>query len=514
MDNLNKKKFNDKVQLITISHNGVVSFTDSNLFNSVVVGDLIYELHPFFEIIKSLLSTYTPANNEFSFPCVHLTMGSASKERICDVNITVELAEIHVVIFDYTTTYKELNKISQERNESIIKNQELVFSNKLLLEKESFKNDFIANINHEVSTPITSIKGFLDLLKKTDLSYEQEELIQIILRESEHLERIFSDMLDLSKIEMGAFKLLEEPFDLIELIDSIVESYKHIAKENALEFKVDIDTKLNAKMIGDKTRIYQIINNLLNNSFKYTEKGFVKFKVSKKGGKYKKQIVQFEIEDSGIGIDKENQATIFEAFVQHNDKGEGSGLGLHVVKSLVHLMKGTVEVESELGKGTKFTLDVRLRHDIADNEKKKAPNVKLKAPKSGRYRVLLVENKRSTQYLITRLLLNQGCFFVDVVSSAEEAIKAIENRTYDLLILDIKLTGMSGFDLALKIRKDYADEFIKDIPILGISAIKTLNIENLCAINGIDSFLAKPFSEELLVGKITKLFKRKGKQYS
>ncbi len=514
MSNSNKERFNNKVQLITTNHNGIVSYTDLNLFNNVSQGDIIYDLHPFFEIIKSLLQTYTPTNNEFSFPCVHLTMGSSSKERICDVNITIELAEIHVIIFDYTETYQELNRISQERNESIIKNQELVFSNKLLLEKESFKNDFIANINHEVSTPITSIKGFLDLLRKTDLSYEQDELVQIILRESEHLERIFGDMLDLSKIETGSFKLLDEPFDLKDLIQSIVESYKHIAEENALEFKVDIDTKLNPKMIGDKTRIYQIVNNLLNNAFKYTEKGFVKFKVSKKGGKYKKQIVEFEIEDSGIGIGEENQVTMFEAFVQHNDKGEGSGLGLHVVKSLVHLMKGTIDVESELGKGTKFTLDIRLRHDIEDNDKKESPKLKLKLPKSGRYRVLLVENKRSTQYLITRLLLNQGCFFVDVVSSAEEAIKAIENRVYDLLILDIKLTGMSGFDLALKIRKEYADEFIKDIPILGISAIKTLNIENMCAVNGIDSFLAKPFSEELLVGKITKLFKRKGKNIS
>ncbi|WP_010522208.1 ATP-binding response regulator [Aquimarina agarivorans] len=511
MGDSNKRKFNDKVQLITCNHTGVVSFSDANLFTSVSEGDSIYDLHPFFEIVKGLQQTYSPNDNEFSFPCVHLAIGSVTEERICDINVTIELSEIHVVIFDYSAAYKKLNKISQERNESIIRNQELEFSNKLLLEKESFKNDFIANINHEVSTPITSIKGFLDLLKKTDLSYEQEELIQIIIRESEYLERIFGDMLDLSKIETGSFQLLEEPFDLIELIDSIVDSYKHIAEENALEFEVNIDSKLNAQMVGDKTRIYQIVNNLLNNSFKYTEEGFVKFKVSKIGGKYKKQIVQFEVEDSGIGVDKEHQASMFEAFVQHNDKGEGSGLGLHVVKNLVHLMKGKIAVESELGKGTKFVLDIRLRHNLGTNEKESTPIPKLEIPKSGRYRVLVVENKRSTQYLITRLLLNQGCFFVDVVSTAEEAIKAIEHRTYDLLILDIKLGAMSGFDLAVKIRKEYSDEFIKDVPILGISAIKTLNIENLCAINGIDSFLAKPFSEELLMGKITKLFKRKGK---
>lgn len=505
----NEKRFYKNVQLITTNLEGAITHSDVNLFPSWKEKTSIYDAHPFFEIIRTIIDPALENNNPSIFQCIHLK-GNDSPNRICDVTISIELAEINVTIFDYTRAYEDLNRVSQERNESIIRTQELAFTNKVLLEKEAFKNEFIANINHEITTPMASIQGFLELLEKTELDYEQEELIKIINKESDHLKRIFNDMLDLSKIELGSFKLLEENFDLVDLLNSIANSYKHITAENALDFIVEIDPKINNEAYGDKTRIYQVINNLLNNAIKYTESGSINFSATKTGGKNRKQIIQIVVQDTGIGIAKENQESIFEAFTQFNENGEGSGLGLHVVNKLVALMGGNVKLESDVNKGTKFIIELKVKHP-KEKIKKKSKKYTLNLKKDQKYRALVVENKLSTQYLIMKFLLNEGAFFVDIVGSAEEAIKAIENRKYDLMISDIKLPKMSGLELSKILRENYADDFIKEIPILAVSALNMPNIKNMCAANGINSFLKKPFTQDVFIGKIAKMLNRQDK---
>lgn len=496
-----KQRFYKNVQLITINLEGIITYSDKSLFPNWKESVSIYDTHPFFEIIKTFQEDNDDENNQHVFPCVHLN------NKICDITISIEIDEIIVTIFDYTRAYEDLNKISQERNESIIKAQELAFTNKILLEKEAFKNEFIANINHEIASPITSIKGFLELLAKTELNYEQEELVKIIRKEGEYLTRIFEDMLDLSKIQLGNFSLIQEPFNLVDLFGAIENSYKHITEENALDFKVDIDSKIKGEVVGDKTRIYQVVNNLLNNSIKYTEEGQISLSVKKTEGKRRKQKIEIIVEDTGIGIAQKDLNKIFDAFTQINDNGEGSGLGLHVVKKLVSLMGGTIQVESEVDKGTKFTVSLSFKNNETDSKKTPVKNI-LKLKKDQKYRALVVENKLSTQYLVMKFLLEEGAFFVDIVPSAEDAIKSIENRNYDLIITDIKLSGMSGLELSKKIRENYADSFIKELPILAISSINAPNIKNLCAANGINSFLQKPFSQEAFVQKIIKLLNK------
>ena len=501
MENENQKKFYKKVQLVTVDKSGVIIYSDANLFKWNV-GSSIYDAHAFFSIIDSLKDEDHSKENEFTFPCVHLNE-EEGLERICDITFTVSLGETNIVIFDYTQAYLELNKISQERNESMIKTQELEFTNRLLVEKENFKNDFIASINHELATPLTSIKGFLELLEKTKLDYEQEELVRIIKTESDHLQNIFGDMFDISRIESGGFKLEEAPFDLKELFDTIVNSNRGPIEEQALDFIVEIDSKLNTELIGDKTRLYQIINNLLNNALKYTDEGVVKFSIKRLGGKNKRQKVAIVIEDSGIGISKEDKDAIFEPFSQLNPNMKGSGLGLNIVRSLVGLMDGDIDLESKVGKGSKFTIELSLRN-AADEEVEEEKNSYV-LPKGKKYRILIVENQLNTQYLLLKILLPQGNFFVDAVSSGEAAIKAIENRAYNLIISDIKLEELSGFQLAQRIRNHYGDKVIKDIPILGMSALRAPNMTNKAISAGMDAFLSKPFSEKQLLKKVNRL---------
>jgi len=498
----NNKRFIDRVQLISIDSKGNIENSDANLFPSWDIGVSIFEAHPFFEIIKSLQEQVTPILNEFSFPCVHLSEED-SAERICDVSITFDLSETHIVIFDYSQAYLELNIISQQRNDSVIKSQELEFSNKLLLEKEKFKNNFIAKINHELATPLTSIKGFIELLEKTDLDYEQEELSRIIKNEASHLQTIFSDMLDISRIELGEFKLNKESFDLLKLLQDIKESYSITTKDKLLDFEVKIDKKINPLVYTDKTRIYQIVTNLLNNSIKYTDEGNITLEVSKISGKNRKQEIEIRVKDTGIGISKEDRDRIFDPFSQINDFMDGSGLGLHVTRSLVHLMDGTIKLKSELEEGTEFIITLRLQNAKSDELNTLEKEYTL--IKNKKYRILIVENRLNTQYLIMKQLLRQGCFFVDAVGNAEDALRNVENRNYDLIILDIKLPGLSGLALTKKIRNDYGDSDIKDIPIIGVSGVQTPSILNTAISSGMDSFIAKPFSEVILLKKITRL---------
>lgn len=501
MENENQKNFYKKVQLITVNELGKIVYSDANLFKWEK-GDIIYDAHPFFSIIEGLREAVTSEENEFTFPCVHLNETKDS-ERICDVTFTVSFGETNIVIFDYTHAYLELNKISQERNESLIKAQELEFTNRLLVEKENFKNDFIASINHELTTPLTSIKGFLELLQKTKLDYEQEELVRIIRTESDHLQNIFGDMFDISRIESGGFRLEEEPFDLVELFNTIVNSNRAPIENQALDFISEIDSKLNKDLIGDKTRLYQIISNLLSNSLKYTDEGFVKFSIKRIGGKNKKQQIAIIIEDSGIGISEEDKLAVFEPFSQLDPNIKGSGLGLNIVRSLVSLMGGEIELDSIVGKGSKFTINLSLRNATGEDAEEEKNNYVL--PTDQKFRILVVENQLNTQYLILKILLAQGNFFVDAVSSGEAAIKAIENRNYNLIITDIKLEEISGFQLAQRVRNQYGDEAIKNLPILGISALRAPNMTNRAISAGMDSFLAKPFSEKQLLQKVSRL---------
>ncbi len=501
MGDENQKKFYKKVQLVTVNELGKIIYSDANLF-SWNVNDSIYEAHPFFSIIESLKEAVSAQENEFTFPCVHLKEGKEAS-RICDVTFTVSYGEINIVIFDYTQAYLDLNKISQERNESIIKAQELEFTNRLLIEKENFKNDFIASINHELTTPLTSVKGFIELLEKTNLDYEQEELVKIIKTESDHLQNIFGDMFDISRIESGGFKLEEETFNLKELFSTIVNSNKGPIEKQALNFKTEIDNKLNAELIGDKTRLYQIISNLISNALKYTDEGFIKFSINRLSGKSSKQQIAIVVEDSGIGISEEDKAAIFESFSQLNPNIKGSGLGLNIVRSLVSLMEGEILLESKVGVGSKFTVVLSLKN--ASGEETEEVKHHYELPKGKKYRILVVENQLNTQYLLLKILLAQGSFFVDAVSSAEAAIKAIENREYKLIISDIKLDELTGFQLAQRIRNQYGDVAIKNIPILGISALRAPNMTNKAIAAGMDAFLSKPFSEKQLLQKVNRL---------
>ncbi|WP_298313873.1 ATP-binding protein [uncultured Aquimarina sp.] len=500
--------FNQKTQCTVVYHDGKIKKTDANVFQWKV-GTSIYDAHPFFEILKSFIEVLEKEETTYNFPCIHLEDGKI--EKICDITIKINTQEVVILLFDYSSKYHELNKIAQQKNESILKSKKLELKNEYLLEKEKFKNSFISNINHEIRTPLTGILGFIEVLEKTNLNFEQEELARIIKRQSLHLNALIEDMVDIAKIESGKIKIVEERFLFVNLVEGFKETYAKLAEDKGIQFETYIDPNIQEYLIGDRTRVFQILNNILNNAFKFTEEGKVSLSVTKNYQRTNKLSISFKIEDTGLGIQAENLENIFERFTRFNEDKQisGTGLGLAIVKDLVDLLGGEIKVTSKPEHGTTFDIKLPFKFEITKSspEKKKK---KYSLPESKKkFRVLLVEDEEATQFLIMKILITHGSFFVDVAINGEEAISYLERRNYDLVLMDLKLSKVDGYQATHMIRNNYGDKVISEVPIIGFTAKSTQIERDKCLKSGMDDFIAKPFEQEDLIYTIVKQIAKK-----
>lgn len=502
-DQKNQLHFNPQVQITQVNYDGEILESDKNLF-SWKEGTSIYDAHPFFEILRT--SEYNAKeHSEQNFPCIHIEEGKT--ERICDITLQFQSDKITVILYNYTGKYKDLNEIAQQKNESILLSKQLELKNKYLLEKEKFKNSFISNINHEIRTPLTGILGFVEVLEKTQLTFEQEELARIIKRESLHLNALIDDMIDISKIESGQLNIVEERFSFKNLVRGFKESYSKIAKEKGISFETNFDDHIQEDLIGDRTRVYQILNNLLSNAFKYTEEGKVTFSIDKNYQRTNKLSLTFKIEDTGVGIQETDLPYVFERFTRFSmDKQvSGTGLGLAIVKNLVDMLHGDIKVESQPDKGTTFILKLPFRFQVTKKTTQERKKKKYTLPDTKKkFRILVVEDEEVTQYLIMKILIGTGRYFVDIAINGEQAIGYIERRSYDLILMDLNVSKMDGFQTTKMIRNNYGDKFISEVPIIGFSGKSDESAREKCIRAGMDDFIAKPFEQEDLLYKITK----------
>ncbi len=502
-------QFFQKTQLIKVGLDGLIKETDDNIFDWKT-GTSIYDTYPFFEVLRGFIEEKDAMDEtEFGFPCIHFE--SDTIEKICDVTIHLGAKEVMIVLFDYTSKYDELNEMAQKRNESVLITQKLELANQFLIQKEEFKNSFIANINHEIRTPLTSILGFIEVLEKSSLNFEQEELTRIIKRDSRHLHALIDDMIDIAKIESGQLKIVEERFTFSDLVDGLNESYSKLANEKGLLFETKVDSNIQENLIGDRMRVYQILNNLLNNAFKFTEEGKISLSITKNYQRTDKLSINFRIEDTGMGILKEHLTYIFDRFTRFSEDKQisGTGLGLAIVKNLVDKLNGEIKVDSEPEKGTVFNIKLPFKFEIS----KPAPQKKQKKyalpDTKKKFRVLLVEDEETTQYLVMKILITHGNFYVDLAINGEEAIKAIERRNYDLVLMDLRMSKVDGYQATHMIRNNYGDKVISQVPIIGFTASTNETERDKCLRSGMDDFITKPFKREDLIYKIIKQIAKK-----
>jgi len=410
-----------------------------------------------------------------------------------------------------STSANELSEMMQQQvkreRELLSTREELLIAHDEALSANRAKSGFLATMSHEIRTPMNAILGILGLLKDTSLSEYQQQLVQTGRGSGELLLTIINDVLDFSKMEADKLQLEYSGFNIHHLFAQGIEILKHQADEKGLTFILIMDPGLPRYAKGDPDRIRQILINLINNAIKFTARGCITVKVSLLKDNDESFTLHCSVQDTGIGIDEDHLAGIFDEFTMvdqtHSRHHEGSGLGLAICNRLVNLMQGSIYCESEPTKGSIFSFSIQLQH-IQEDECTNItiPIAEVATIIPGRdIRILLAEDNTANQFVIKNMLKYAG-LQVDIVANGLEAVEAIRNLPYDIVLMDISMPEMDGLTATQEIRK-YPEPAGK-LPIIAITA-HALSGDRERFINaGMNDYLSKPIDRDLMLNCIAR----------
>ncbi len=365
---------------------------------------------------------------------------------------------------------------------------------------------FLASMTHELKTPINAILGMSDLLKLTNIDQEQMGYIEILETSTKYLQKLVSDILDISKIESGNVEIKVSKFNLLNFLLEIVNAFEYSLSKNGIKFEMNFDFKPNLEVIADKVILQQILYNLLSNAEKFTFQGSITLGVAHEDLSDNQIKLKFKISDTGIGIDEDMKEVIFEKFKQlpsiKQHKSQGSGLGLNIVKQLLKLQNSTIEVDSTKGKGSTFSFDLVVeKSGVPSNLIKSTSNINTNTH-FNYLKILVVEDNELNQQYVTKVLDKWSVRF-EIVSSGEEALRKFSETKFDLILMDLQLPGITGLQTASKLREMYQDNLFT---IIAMTAVVTSNIEIEILNNGMNDIIRKPFSIADLYEKISIYF--------
>ena len=365
------------------------------------------------------------------------------------------------------------------------------------------KEEFLANMSHEIRTPLNAIQGFTDQLMLTPLAPEQHDYLKAVHQSSEHLLSTVNDILDYSKIGVGKLAIERIPFQPKNVLHEVYTLLQLKAKEKGLSFQYFVDEDCPETLLGDPFRLKQILFNLVGNALKFTDKGsvFIICKSRKAFSSPKKVVLSIEVRDTGVGISKENISKIFEGFQQADSSTTrrfgGTGLGLTICKQLVELQQGVLLVDSEEGKGSVFAINIPYQISTASETSKAA------APRNdggnkglSGLNILLVDDDNLNIMLLKTILSKHEGVTAEAINGLE-GLEQSQKQAYDLIITDIQMPKMSGFELAEAIRN--GDGPNVSTPIIGLTAHVTQKEKHKAKSVGITALIGKPFKEKLLM---------------
>lgn len=363
------------------------------------------------------------------------------------------------------------------------------------------KSDFLANMSHELRTPMNGIIGLSELLKDMKIGSEAQNLAEAVNTSSRNLLILLNDILDLSKIEAGELTLENISFNLRRTINQTLSLLYPLSEKKGLSLECSINDTMPTRIVSDPARIQQIINNLISNAIKFTDEGYVRVKISDKKDFVGDPLLYFEIEDTGIGIPEDKQDAVFKKFIQADistaRKYGGTGLGLAITKQLVEMMGGEIQLESEVGKGTTFIVEIPIEiassqgdHDCARNY---SPSMQMDLSA----RIMVVDDHPINLLFMCKVLKKIGFTHVDEANSGKEAIDLAKSKEYDLIFMDCQMPEIDGFEASERIRMMEGDK-IGSTPIIAVTADAMKGARERCLDSGMNDYISKPVDIEKL----------------
>ncbi|MET0241949.1 MAG: ATP-binding protein [Flavitalea sp.] len=462
------------------------------------------------ELVGRLISDFIPADHEKDFGKDYLEpILSEGKYKGVFCVVSKSGNKIFLLYKNYKVEEEGLEPyiigFSQDITDRVESEKKLLLAKKMTEDTARAKEVFLANMSHEIRTPMNGVLGFASLLVKTELNEQQKGYLKMIQESANNLLLIVNDVLDLEKILMGKLKFEHIDFPIAERIEMCVQSFTYKAEEKGIALKTEISLDHDAMVIGDPYRLSQVLNNLISNAIKFTDKGSVQVKAAVHNSSDAFLWLEFSVTDTGIGIPVDKHKDIFEPFMQANSavtrKYGGTGLGLSICRELIQLMGGQLFLESEPGKGSTFRFVLPFGISVY-KPKNKNMSQEINYQSLGRKRILVAEDVELNQYLARHIMESWG-FEVDIAVNGREAYEKVQTKEYDLVLMDIQMPEMDGMEATEHIR-GLSDKHKSGIPIVALTANALKGDSEKYMAVGMNDYLSKPFDESRLFMVISK----------